>query len=472
MMLPEFGEPLSDRELDVLRAVGQGASNQEIAQQLFISLNTVKVHLRRIYAKLGVSSRTEAVRVGIEQGLVQIGEDRGDRIESREDKLEGEQVEGAVSQTPTVEDQGQPSLYELSSTVDQLPTVPEQQRPNRLPWRWILSVFGGIAGIFLILILFRPIIFNNTVSATPMPTVQLGDSRWFMSQKVPQPTQAMAAVSLGLNFYQIGGQTDAGTTNAVWTYDSQTFQWRQLSSKPTAVAGTTAAVLGGEIIVPGGLLSSGQPTHIVEAYSPTNNAWRTLANLPIPLSGALALSDGSFLYLFGGWDGTAYRAESFWYDPASDQWQPLPPMSQARGFATGNLVRGLIYVLGGFNGQEVLPLCDTFDPASQLWATCPPLLHARQNAGTAVLVNKLYLFGGGDPSSSTYGEQFDPKTNQWREIAMPVMPAEASWHSFGVTQIESQIFLFGGQQNNQYPNQMYIYAPLDNKIYLPAATGG
>ncbi len=53
---------ISDRELDVLDLLGKGHSNREIADKLFISVNTVKTHLAHLYEKLGVNRRSMAVR--------------------------------------------------------------------------------------------------------------------------------------------------------------------------------------------------------------------------------------------------------------------------------------------------------------------------------------------------------------------------------------------------------------------------
>jgi LuxR family maltose regulon positive regulatory protein len=63
-------EPLSERELEVLRLIGEGLSNREIAARLVISLSTVKGHTANIYGKLGVHRRTLAVARARELGLL------------------------------------------------------------------------------------------------------------------------------------------------------------------------------------------------------------------------------------------------------------------------------------------------------------------------------------------------------------------------------------------------------------------
>jgi LuxR family maltose regulon positive regulatory protein len=63
-------EPLSERELSVLRYLPSRLSNREIGAELFVSLNTVKSHLKTIYRKLDVERREEAVRRARQLGLI------------------------------------------------------------------------------------------------------------------------------------------------------------------------------------------------------------------------------------------------------------------------------------------------------------------------------------------------------------------------------------------------------------------
>jgi DNA-binding NarL/FixJ family response regulator len=70
--VPALPEPLTERELEVLRLLARGRQNKEIAGELVISERTVKFHVSAILAKLGVGNRTEAVSKAAQLGLVEL----------------------------------------------------------------------------------------------------------------------------------------------------------------------------------------------------------------------------------------------------------------------------------------------------------------------------------------------------------------------------------------------------------------
>jgi DNA-binding NarL/FixJ family response regulator len=65
-------EALTARELEVLRHVAAGNRNQDIAEKLFISEETVKVHVKHIMEKLGAGDRTQAVAIALRRGIIQL----------------------------------------------------------------------------------------------------------------------------------------------------------------------------------------------------------------------------------------------------------------------------------------------------------------------------------------------------------------------------------------------------------------
>ncbi|HLX43312.1 MAG TPA: response regulator transcription factor [Bryobacteraceae bacterium] len=65
-------EGLSEREVDVLRHVAEGNRNRDIAERLFISEETVKMHLKHISEKLGAADRTQAVAIAVRRGIIHL----------------------------------------------------------------------------------------------------------------------------------------------------------------------------------------------------------------------------------------------------------------------------------------------------------------------------------------------------------------------------------------------------------------
>jgi len=61
---------LTDREVEILRRVTSGLTNRQLAEELGVSTRTIDAHLRSVYAKLGVKSRSSATRYAIEHHLV------------------------------------------------------------------------------------------------------------------------------------------------------------------------------------------------------------------------------------------------------------------------------------------------------------------------------------------------------------------------------------------------------------------
>ena len=65
-------EALTEREVEVLRAIAEGNRNRDIANKLFISEETVKVHIKHIMEKLNASDRTQAVAIGVRRGIIEL----------------------------------------------------------------------------------------------------------------------------------------------------------------------------------------------------------------------------------------------------------------------------------------------------------------------------------------------------------------------------------------------------------------
>lgn len=440
-------EPLSERELQLVRLLARGLSNKEIARELYISPNTVKVHLRNIYTKLEVSSRTEATMVALRLGWVEL------------DREEEAQVESAVP--------------ESSSRT----TTPAAQAPAPPLARWqqvYLVVAALVVAAGLWLIWPRPVETSQPFTDLLAPAQQWlpgRRSRWQSLAQMPTPRSRLALVPYDTRVYAIGGESIGGVSSIVEVYSVDADDWVPGSDKPTATANVGGAAVDGRIYVPGGILDDGKMHDQLEVLDPETASWTTGKSLPQGICAYAIAVHEDRIYLFGGWDGVSFLKQVLRYDPIADDWEALSPMPTARAFAGAGTIRSRIYVVGGFDGQDELDTCQVYDPQTDTWAGCPPMNAPRGGIGAATIGDTLYVVGGGWNSYLVENEHFspdpaDPSSGVWRTFPSPLLQ---EWRNLGVAASETTLYAIGGW-DGAYLGVNLAYRAL-YRLYVPSSMG-
>jgi DNA-binding CsgD family transcriptional regulator len=418
-------ETLSEREMEVLRLVATGATNQEIARALVISPNTVKVHLRNIFEKLGAQSRTEATMEAVRRGWVTVA--------------------GA-----TAAPAGATSVSAAETEV--------VSKPARQPAESWQRIYMIAVGILVLAALAVPtwwqkrsrvsqLMVTTDVGQPELPPVLRSDvPRWASLAALPLARSRLAVVVDDSHIYAIGGETAAGVTGEVEFYDPASNGWLGGPAKPTPVSNVAAVLLDGRVYVPGGTTATGGVTNVLEVYDPAGRAWEARSPLPVPVAGyALAALQGR-IFLFGGWDGASYRSETYVYDPPSDRWSQVTPMPTARAFSAASVLGEVIYVVGGRNDQGELNTVEAYDPtgegaATGPWTARPPMDAARGGLGLASIGSRLYAVGGGWTTPLAFSEQYDSRTGAWSRFETPVA---GQWRNLGLVSLNQKLYAIGG----------------------------
>ncbi len=438
--------PLSEREMEVARLLSTGASNAEIARELVISPHTVKVHLRNIFEKLQVNSRTEASMLLIQRGWV---------------------VVPGVELAPAEAAQLEP------------PPPPEPQPLDNLPLpvtRWQAPFLLGALLLSIALILLP-----NMVSSAQAPVNLLTDAgqplaapasvrlepRWEMRTPLQAPLSRLAMVAQNNHLYAVGGETSGGeAVDSVAVYDLATNEWSQAAPLPQPLANAALAAANGRLFVAGGAgpgANQGAGAHNLSdrlyVLDTASGIWSEAGTLPYPVAGAALVTDSESLYLLGGWDGRSMRDEIWRYPiaaataagtaaPAGEaaantagSWQLLGHLSTPRAFLGSAMVGGEIYIAGGYDGQRELDLAEVFTPASGERRQLPPMGTARGGLSLVYDGLALYALGGGWTRSISTHERYDSATNAWSNFPSPI---QNEWRNLGAAAADGHLYLVGG----------------------------
>ena len=449
--MPDLND-LSERELEILNLLAKGKSNKEIAQELFISANTVKVHLRNIFSKLEISSRAEAILFVL--------------------RPEDTNSSSGVDQSKAFTEEGMlPSQIdnENGDSPDRIPkkegakanTVVSHQAPFQWkPW-WFVVAFLGILIFMLAGIgigrLFEP-------EPTPFPETtdifSTDTNRWQTKSSLPTPRNGLAVVTYEDQIYGIGGKNNEGVLDELILYSPENDIWQTLAAKPTPATDIQAVLLGGKIYIPGGCSETNQPIDVLEIYDPRENTWSVGTPMPVPLCAYALVEFEGQLYLFGGWDGQDYVNLALAYSVSEDKWISLTPMPIARGFASAAVVRGRIFVIGGYDGTSFLTDNEIYIPeleiANQIpWKSGTPLPMGRSAMGVATIADVIYLIGGESADGSAFSQlEYSLQNDNWRVVDNPLADP---WSHISAVTIGTQLYAIGGILNNEPTDRNFVY---------------
>jgi DNA-binding CsgD family transcriptional regulator/N-acetylneuraminic acid mutarotase len=418
---------LSDREREILYLVASGASNKEIASTLYISTNTVKVHLRNIFSKIGANSRTEAAMYAITAGLVELPSNIG-----------GDSLDSVYSAT--------------SSSVS---TETEILRGGLTKWINSRTTIGiGLIAVSIIValgIILGSQMLRGQVNAAGGELPTSGEPDWQANAPLPTARKGMAFAYLGNQIYIIGGDNGTVIFGKVERYEPALDSWLDASPKPTPVTDIQAAVIGGKIYVPGGRTPTGEVSSTLDIYDPETDTWMQGKSLPFGLSEYALVTFEGKIYLFGGWDGENIIDTTLEYSPEVGEWFIRSPMPTARSRAGAAVAGGKALVFGGFDGERAVEVNEAYFPANEgssdpAWESEEPMPSPRSSMGVAVLADIIHVIGGiidgnDQPLPSL---QYSGLTNTWQVYDSPLI---GTWKQMGMGTAGTHLYLIGGELN-------------------------
>lgn len=455
--------PLSEREMEVARLLATGASNAEIARGLVISPHTVKVHLRNIFEKLQVSSRTEATMLLVQRGWLE--------------------VPGAVRS------EGEAAPPEATAIPD--PEALGRQPPQVARWQgyWLAATL-----LILLAMLALPIWQSQASTSAPLlsdagnrtgrPAEIVGDARWQSLAPMPVARSRHGAALLGERIYVAGGESEGGALlDHLDAYDFTANRWVSLTPLPQAASNLAAAALGDALYVAGGTLpaASGEESPPLNGrlwrYDPGVDQWADAGPLPAPVAGAALAAGEDALYLVGGWDGQAMRDEVWRYKPPNDagedgdgnpavgSWELVDHIPVPRAFLGAAAIGDALFVIGGFDGQRELARADAFNLAQGTWRALAPMATPRSGFGLAYDGVALVAIGGGWLDTVETHERYDPTVDVWSNFPSPV---RGSWRHLGAASRDGQLYLMGGWAGD-YMTNLFQYQSTFRSL-LPVIT--
>jgi hypothetical protein len=206
---------------------------------------------------------------------------------------------------------------------------------------------------------------------------------WTRLGDMPGLARAAAGAAFRGRLWVLGGQTPAGVTRRVWTYDVATRRWTDAPALPAPRYNAAAAALGGRLYVAGGVAHT-DPVRTVFAFD--GRRWRSMAPLPRPAHTLALVPYRGRLWAIGGFDGAGDALRSVWiYDPVRDAWRAGPRLAAPVAMVGATVAGASVYAVS----ERVFERS-----AGGVWRVGPPLRVPRHALALFASAGRLWAIGG------------------------------------------------------------------------------
>jgi len=465
-------EPLTERELELVKLVAEGASNKQIAATLYISENTVKAHLKSIFIKLEAESRAKVAVIAQRNGWI---------VTPPPEVVAAPELSLSAGQDPRsdVSEEAQVSVPAIAPPPTPVPVAPNPPPPAPLE-RWrraaLTATLAAVLAAGVWSLQFNARRTEPTADREFLSSAEAGQavtasasSRWVPRASLPAARTRAAAFGVDGRIVLVGGTLEPSGVGEVLIYESRANIWRAGAPKPTPLRLAAGAVLSDVIYVPAGTDAAGAPTAQFEAYDVSADRWTTLPPLPRAMAGHVAAAASGRVYVFGGRTADEnFNAFGYVYDPQKLRWTRIAGPPTLRSQAAAAVLNGRIYVVGGTDGRRELTTCEYYEVAADRWVACRPMTIARGGLGLAQIGIALYAIGGGVVANYIpFNERYDAAADAWEPFEIPASRA-GTWKNPAVASLPTEFYVMGGSTGPEVRNEVFVYEVLTNKSFLPS----
>ena len=287
---------------------------------------------------------------------------------------------------------------------------------------------------------------NESTNSDPEPEAT---SSWIKRAPLPTPRQEVPHAALNGKIYVPGGLLSFGLgSNIVEVFDPSTDSWSSAPSLSVPVHHTGLTNHKGVLYLMGGYGGSGfTPTDDIYVLHPHSSNWNSVGLMPIKRGAHVIESFGDKIYVFGGVTPLGLSNGAMSYDPVTKQWETLSSMPTHREHLASAVLDSLIYLVGGRDFSQTgspgnLPSLEAYSPETDRWYILENMPTARGGLAAAAMNGKLYAFGGESPGVFSKSEEYDPKTDAWTQVEKMATPR----HGMGAVTVGDTIFIIGGAE--------------------------